>query len=132
MAPKSTIDATIDAYLTAFRASDRAAYIGCFAEDAWLEDPVGTPRREGHEGIGGFWDDSHALADAIELRPLGLRVVIGDEAMFTFQVRPNIGGETYMLDVIDHMTFDEDGKIATLRAFFDPATMVPAPDELRD
>lgn len=132
MALKNTIDATIDAYLAAFTAGDRAAYVGCFAEDAWLEDPVGTPRREGREAIGAFWDDSHALADAIELRPLGLRVVIGNEATFTFQVRPNIGGETYALDVIDHMTFDDDGKIATLRAFFDPATMVPAPDEPGD
>jgi hypothetical protein len=37
-----------------------------------------------------------------------------------------MGGTTYELDIIDHMTFDEDGRIATMRAFFDPTTMRPA------
>jgi steroid Delta-isomerase len=128
MADESTINATIDSYLAAFSASDRDGYLGCFAEDAWIEDPVGTPRREGLEAIGAFWDDTHAVPDAIELRPHGLRVVIGSEATFTFQARPNLGGDTYALDVIDVMTFDDAGKIATMRAFFDPTTMRAATD----
>ena len=128
MAEQGTIDATIDAYLAAFTAGDRDGYLGCFAPDAWLEDPVGTPRHEGREAIGAFWDESRGLADSIELRPLGLRIVIGHEAAFTFQARPRLGDETYALDIIDHMTFDDEGRITTLRAFFDPATMAPATD----
>jgi steroid delta-isomerase len=125
MASQSVINATIDAYMAAFAADDRAAYLDCFAEDAWLEDPVGTPRREGREAIGAFWDEAHALPDSLELRPLGLRIVIGHEATFAFQACAGLGGETYALDVIDHLTFDDEGKITTLRAFFDAATMTP-------
>jgi hypothetical protein len=44
------------------------------------------------------------------------------------QARPTMGGTTYALDIIDHMTFDDAGKIATMRAFFDPTTMGPATD----
>ncbi len=128
MADQSTINATIDTYMATFLASDRSGYLGCFAEGAWIEDPVGTPRHEGHDAIGAFWDETHAVPDAIELRPNGLRVVIGSEATFAFQARPNLGGETYALDVIDHMTFDDAGKITTMRAFFDPATMRAATD----
>lgn len=128
MADETTINATVDAYIASFAASDRAAYVACFADDAWIEDPVGTPRRQGRDAIGGFWDDARAMASAIELRPTGPRVVIGSEAAFVFQVRPEIGGQTFVLDVVDHLTFDDDGRIATLRAFFDPASMRPAAD----
>lgn len=128
MADRSTINATIDSYLAAFSAADRDAYLGCFAEGAWIEDPVGSPRREGLDAIGTFWDEAHGMPDSLELRPLGLRIVIGHEATFTFQARPNLGGETYALDVIDHMTFDDAGKIVTMRAFFDPGTMRTATD----
>jgi steroid delta-isomerase len=126
MADQDTINATIDAYMAAFSASDRSGWLGCFAEGAWIEDPVGTPRREGLDEIRAFWDETHGLPDAVELRPLGLRFVIGNEATFTMQARPSMGGTTYELDIIDHMTFDEDGRIATMRAFFDPTTMRPA------
>jgi len=126
MPDASRIHATLDSYLASFAADDRAAYVGAFAEDGWLEDPVGSPRRLGHEGIGAFWDESHQIADALDLVPLGFRVVIGDEAVVTLQARPVIRGQRYALDIVDHMTFDDDGKIVGLRAFFDMETMRPA------
>jgi len=125
MADPDTIHATLDAYMAAFAADDRDAWLDCFAEGAWIEDPVGTPRREGREAITAFWDEAHDVADAVELRPLGLRFVIGHEATFTMQARPTLGGITYALDIIDHMTFDDAGRIATMRAFFDPTAMRP-------
>jgi steroid Delta-isomerase len=123
----AAIEATIDAYLAAFAANDRAAYVGAFAPDGWLEDPVGSPRRVGPEAIGGFWDETRSLADAIDLVPMGFRVVVGNEAVLTLQARPVIGGQSFALDIVDHMTFDDAAKIAALRAFFDPATMAPLP-----
>lgn len=128
MPDADAINATIDAYLAAFSKSDRDGWLGCFADGAWIEDPVGTPRRDGKDAIGAFWDETHAVPDSVELRPLGLRIVIGAEATFTMQARPVLGGETYAIDIIDHMTFDEAGRITTMRAFFDPATMRPAAD----
>ena len=44
------------------------------------------------------------------------------------QARPVIGGATYAVDIIDVMTFDDAGKITTMRAFWDPAEMRPADD----
>jgi steroid delta-isomerase len=121
----AAIDATIDGYLASFGANDRAAYVGAFAPDGWLEDPVGSPRRVGPEAIGGFWDETRSMADALDLVPMGFRVVTGNEAVLTLQARPVIGGQTFALDIVDHMTFDDTGKIVALRAFFDPSTMAP-------
>lgn len=124
-AERDSINATIDAYMAAFSAGDRAGWLACFADGAWIEDPVSSPRRTGRDQIGAFWDETHTMPDAIELRPLGLRIVIGNEATFTMQARPVLGGATYAVDIIDHMTFDDDGRIVTMRAFFDPTALRP-------
>jgi len=125
-ADAATIRATVDAYCAAFSAGDRDAYVALFAPDAWIEDPVGTPRHEGHEAIGTFFDLSSAMAESIELRQTGPVRVAAGECAFPMQARPMIGGGTYMVDIIDVMTFDDAGKITTMRAFWDPAEMRPA------
>jgi steroid delta-isomerase len=127
-ADAATIRSTVERYCAAFSGGDRAAYVGLFATDAWIEDPVGTPRRDGREAIGGFFDESSALADSIELRQTGPVRVAAGEAAFPMQARPNLGGTTMVVDIIDVMTFDDDGRIATMRAFWDPAEMRPADD----
>ncbi len=127
-ADAAAIRATVDAYCAAFTAGDRAAYLGVFAEDAWIEDPVGTPRREGREAIGGFFDESSGMADSIELRQTGPVRVAAGECAFPMQARPSIGGTTFVVDIIDVMTFDDGGRITTMRAFWDPAEMRPADD----
>jgi steroid delta-isomerase len=127
-ADAATIRSTVEAYCAAFTARDRDAYTGLFTEDAWIEDPVGTPRREGRAAIGGFFDESSGMADAIELRQTGPVRVAAGECAFPMQARPEIGGTTYCVDIIDVMTFDDDGRITTMRAFWDPAEMRPADD----
>ena len=128
MVDRAAIDKTLDAYLAAFTAGDRAAWLDCFAPGAWIEDPVGTPRHEGNDAIAAFWDGHHGAVEHIELRPLGLRVIIGNEAAHTMQARPRLGDETFAIDIISLMTFDDDAKITTMRAFFDPTSMAPATD----
>jgi steroid delta-isomerase len=112
-------------YMERFTANDREGWLDLFAEDAWIEDPVGTPRRTGREAIGAFWDEAHQVPDSVALVPLGILTVVGNEAIFTMQALPVLGDSTYAIDIIDLMTFDDNAKITTMRAFFDPATMRP-------
>lgn len=128
MADADTIRKRIETYMAAFTANDREGWLDCFADGAWIEDPVGTPRRNGKDEIGAFWDETHAVPDAIELRPLGLEIVVENEAVFTMQARPTLGDQVFAIDIIDNMTFDDEGRITTMRAFFDQATMRPAED----
>jgi steroid delta-isomerase len=128
MTDAATIRATVERYTTSFGARDRAGYIGCFADGAWIEDPVGSPRREGHEAIGAFFDETTGMAESIELRPTGPVRVAAGECAFPMQARPVLGGATFCVDIIDVMTFDDTGAITTMRAFWDPAEMRPAED----
>jgi steroid Delta-isomerase len=127
-ADAATIRSTVQAYCDAFTKRDRAAYVGLFADDAWIEDPVGTPRREGHDGIGAFFDESSGMADSIELRLTGPVRVAAGECAFPMQARPTMGGAVFCVDIIDVMTFADDGKITTMRAFWDPTEMRAAED----
>jgi steroid Delta-isomerase len=128
MADSDSIKTTIDTYIATYSATDREGWLECFADGAWIEDPVGTARRKGLEAIGEFWDEAHAIPDNIELRLGDLCIIIGKEAAFTMQARPNLGGDTYTFDVIDHMSFDTDGKITSNQTFYDAATMRLARD----
>ena len=59
-ADATTIRATVEAYCAAFAAGDQDAYLALFTPDAWIEDPIGSPRVEGHEGLAGFFTQIEA------------------------------------------------------------------------
>jgi len=125
-ADPATIRAAVESYCAAFTAGDRDAYLGVFAPDAWIEDPVGSPRHEGRDALGTFFDNARGMADTIELRLTGPVRVAAGECAFPMQARPVLGDTTFVVDIIDVMTFDDDGKVTTMRAFWDPAEMRPA------
>lgn len=127
-ADPATIRSKVEAYCAAFTAGDKDAYLGLFAPDAWIEDPVGTPRHEGAEALAAFFDNMSGMSDSNELRLTGPVRVAGNEAAFPMQARPTVGGATFVIDIIDVMTFDDDGRITTMRAFWNPAEMRPSDD----
>ena len=120
------IRATVAAYFERFNAHDRTGYVGLYAPDATLEDPVGSEVRHGREQIGEFWDAVQAMTENVTLVPVGEPCVAAGEAAFHFTIVNVLGGETYVMDAIDVMTFDDDGAITTMRAFWDAADMRPA------
>ncbi len=127
-ADAATIRSTVEAYCAAFGARDQEAYLGLFADGAWIEDPVGSPRHEGADALRAFFESTTTMAESIELRQTGPVRVAAGECAFPMQARPVIGGTTLVVDIIDVMTFDDAGKITTMRAFWDPAEMRPADD----
>ena len=128
MADEAAIRATLDTYWATMSKGDRAGWIGCFAPDATVEDPVGSGVRKRHDEIGAFYDETHALADSIETRPIGITNVCGNEVAFAMEIRPTMGGAVFTMHAIDVMTFDDDAKITSMRAFWDASTMRPADD----
>jgi steroid Delta-isomerase len=119
MADPATIEQTIERYQAAFSAGDRAGWLGLFADDATLEDPVGTPVRQGREAIGEFFDQMQSMVDRIEMEGC-VTQVCGHEAAFHVTIRAITDQTTLRMDAIDVMTFDDDARITSMRAFFDP------------
>lgn len=123
MATSDDIRATLDRYRECFTASDREGWLALFATGATVEDPVGSDIRTGHDEIAELWDFAHSMAASIELRAAGPACVAGHEAAFPFTIINDFDGTQMALDVIDVMTFTDDAKIATMRAFWDMAAM---------
>jgi steroid delta-isomerase len=122
---RETIEATIERYMTAMTAGDRDGWVGCFAEGGTLEDPVGSDVLTGKEEIGTFFDNAHAMANGIAMARTGPIRVAADHGAFPFTITTTLGEDTFSMPVIDVMTFDDDGHITTMRAFWDMADMTP-------
>ncbi|MCK8669530.1 nuclear transport factor 2 family protein [Rhodococcus sp. HM1] len=115
------IRATVNAYLAAV-ASGRAAEVAAlYADDAVLEDPVGSEPRVGRAAITDFYKGLESTENTTEL--LTLRIS-GPNAAFHFRVTTKASARTYEIEPIDVMTFDDRGRITSMRAFWAPTDMV--------
>ena len=114
----------VDDYLAAFPKKDREAFLGCFADDAEQVDPVPSPPNIGKEAIGRFWDNIVGMAERME--PQLDRVnVCGNEAAVVFTMNARTGDGGGAIDIVDILEVNDDGKISSLRAYWDPAAMRP-------
>jgi steroid delta-isomerase len=91
-----------------------------YAEGATVEDPVGSEVLTSREQIHGFYATLEVLDQ--ETRLIEARIT-GGEAAFLFEVRTTSDGVTYSLSPIDVMTFDDDGRITSMRAYWSDADM---------
>ena len=119
MPTAAEIKATLEAYVDCWRTDDRARVLQLFAEDATLEDPVGTPAHVGREAIGAFWDRVHAMP--MKMKPEVERIVAcGGEGVLVFRmdaVAPN--GMGMSVSIVDLFQFNEAGEISSFKAYWD-------------
>jgi steroid delta-isomerase len=118
MGIEDKVRATVAQYLERFSAGDREGWLDLFADDATMEDPVGTEVRVGREAIGAFWDQSVAMADSITLQMVQGPGVRGNEAAWAMEAHVTLGKDTFIAPTIDVMTFADDGRITSMRAYY--------------
>src|SRR6188472_260058 len=87
-----------------------------YAEDATLEDPVGGGEVHiGRQAIAAFYKNVEGVEVATEL--LSFRAG-GAEAAFVFAI--TVGG-AMRIEPIEVMTFDADGQITSMKAYWGPS-----------
>jgi steroid delta-isomerase len=121
------VRAVIDAYVDGYRRNDKQAVLDLFQPDAVWHDPVGQPPHVGHEGIGAFWDQVHAMADSIVLEPSNV-IVAGEgsgEGVMVFDIEVATGGGTMAIPAVEVFTIDDAGKITLLKAYWDMTQAQP-------
>ena len=115
------MEAAVHAYVDAFARSDADAVALLFAEDATVEDPVGSPPHVGRDAIRAFYGASMGTGAKLELH--GPVRIAGPYAAFAFSVLLHFQGKDQRVDVIDTFRFDEDDKIVEMKAYFGPTNM---------
>ena len=118
------VKAVAEAYLTASNANDKEGVLDLFAPDAVWFDPVGQPPHVGRQGVGEFYDQSRALADRIELKLVDV-IVCGSEAAMVLEIHVFIGDGGMVMDCVETLAVDDNGKISGMKAFWDMSRARP-------
>ena len=104
----------VEGYIEAFDTCDMDIIRKMYAADARVEDPVGTPVHEGLDAICSFYEG--ALKSGAKLALTGTPRCAGNAVAFPFKVEmPGM-----VIDVIDVFEFDEEGKVASMKAYWGP------------
>lgn len=110
----------LQSYVDGFAAGDAASVAALFADDAVLEDPVGTPPVRGRAAIEEFYANAVAAGSKLILEG-PIRGSHGNGAAMAFTVEvPSMG---LRIRAIDVMTFDDDGKVIEMKAYWGPDDM---------
>ncbi|EHB56538.1 nuclear transport factor 2 [Mycolicibacterium rhodesiae JS60] len=109
------LEALVNRYLSTVAAGSAAKVAALYAEDATLEDPVGCGEVHiGRQAIEGFYKTIEAAEVSSEL--LTFRSG-GNEAAFFFAL--TVAG-AMRIEVIEVMTFNADGLVTSMKAYWGP------------
>ena len=101
---------------------DRDGWAVFIRFDATLEDPVGAPVLAGAEAIAAFWDRIHQ-GYGHALRASTVSSCAATKPWMILAAATAGAGVEMRVQIADLFTFNEQGKIATMRAFWDDQCM---------
>lgn len=116
--------AVCQAYLDGLVAGDLDAVLSLFADDATVEDPVGTEPKVGREALAAFYQIACDFVTAAQLT--GTPRVAGNEVAFPFEITTGSGDNASIISIIDAFRFNEAGKIVSMRAWWGGDNVRPA------
>lgn len=111
--------AALQQYIDAFRNRDAEALISLFAEDAVIEDPVGTEPVRGLDAISDFYRAGVKVVTKMELSA-PIRGSHANAAAMAFDFEMIWEGQHIRTSTIDVMEFNEAGKIVRMYAYWGP------------
>lgn len=118
-------DASLRSYDAVCR-KDKDAWLALFAEDGWIEDPVGVsmfdPDGRGHHGVDGrsaFWDLTIGTVERFVFE-IDDSFAAGSECVNVGTIRTTLPGG-YHVDTEGVFVYrvDGDGRLVSLRAFWE-------------
>ena len=123
MADEKQMKAQMQAYIDNFNRSDADAIAALYADDATVEDPVGSPLKKGKAEIAAFYKMAIQTGAKLELAA-PIRGSHANSAAMAVDVKLNMPQGKALIRVIDVMTFTAEGKFASMRAFWGQSDMV--------
>jgi steroid delta-isomerase len=110
--------AAVHKYVEAFDTGNMDIIRELYAEDAVVEDPVGTDPYNGIEAIQGFYEPS--LGSGVKLELSGTPRCAGNAVAFPFRA---VIGEM-KIEIVDVFEFNEVGKVISMKAYWGPENTV--------
>jgi len=118
------ISRAVRAYFLAIRAMDAEAFANTFAEDGTTSDPVGTAAITGREAIREFLTSICQNFKSVGLTEESIFVAGNGAAVKWTGHGTSATGKEVKFEGIDVFEVNADGKIQTVRAYWNPAEMI--------
>lgn len=112
------IKSAVEAYARTHSACDTDGVVALFSENTVVADPVNKPEMIGRDALREFFGGTHQAAEKFELKITGPIRAVGNWAAVPLQALTTMGGVTVQIDIIDVFTFDDDGLISDMRAYW--------------
>jgi steroid Delta-isomerase len=109
----------LQCYVDAMTRGDCDAIMALYADDATVEDPVGSDPRRGRAAIADLYRNA---AGTVRLELDGRVRVAANCAAAPMLGRPT-GLEGMVVEIVDVMTFNDEGLITSMRAYWSPDTI---------
>jgi len=114
------IRAAILRYFDRFAAGDVEGIVELFAENAYIEDPVGTPRIVGRDALRVFYRAGLEQTGGIRMEAEGAIRIAGTIGACAAIGYCEQASPPFYFETLDVMTFDSAGKIASMLAYWGP------------
>ena len=115
------INSVIKAYAQGFAESNLDAICDLYKDDATVEDPYGSPRKTGRREIREFYETALMAKPKIEIkRP---PIIVNNFSATHLEATVEFSGKTIVINLISVMSYNPDGKIVSMTAHFDPASI---------
>lgn len=108
----------VEAYTTAHSSKDADAVVALFSPDCVIADPVDRPEMRGRDEVRAFFHSAHEASEDFDLHLTGPVRAVGNWAAAPLRAVTTMGGMSFAIDIIDVFTFDDDGLIADMRAYW--------------
>lgn len=100
-------------------AGDTEGIVALFAEDAVIRDPVTGPEHRGRDELRTFYQSGFdAMNGGIEMKLDGAVRIVGNYGAAAYIARTVNFNPVYRTETLDVMTFDDDGKITSMMAYW--------------
>lgn len=119
MADRAHLVSVCDRYVQMVSDGDTEGILELYADDCWIEDPIGSDKKVGKDALREFYGGIAKLDVSPVMTRIGPVCVCGGEAAFQFRIDIDLGETKIAMTSTDVMTFDDDGRITSMRAFAD-------------
>ncbi|NJK57831.1 MAG: SnoaL-like domain-containing protein [Pleurocapsa sp. SU_5_0] len=116
--------AFVNLYFEATQSNNASVWANCFAADATVEDPVGSPPVKGTDAILKLGEEFMANFQTVGLYPEYISVDNLRAAAKWTGKGVTKDGRSLKFEGINFFQFNETGKIAKLVGFWNPADMI--------
>lgn len=119
MLDNALMKSVLQRYIDGFNADDAEAIVDLFADDATVEDPVGSDPIKGKAAIEQFYRRAVTMNVRLALAA-PIRGSHSNAAAMAFDITFSMDGKEVFTRAIDVMEFNNEGKIIRMRAYWGP------------